>query len=263
MRAKLQTILVLLAAALLIAGCAAASGPGTPTPPLIPTPTAPPASRSTTPSAVVAPGDVERAVTATARAVTAAEMATLSGGAGEVFREPFDDNRNAWFTGVFREIETNAIEDGVFKVRWAGKGSSYELYELREVTNFIAAVDCQIYQGDLDGSCGLVFAQRRDAGFYKFELFKNYYRLYRVPPAGEPLLLVEGDPTGDMRPNAMNRLQVLRQGATIYLALNDAPLARVDDTALASGKVGLATDSYAPDGGVEIWLDNFVIWELP
>ncbi|MFQ3663551.1 MAG: hypothetical protein SNJ69_14310 [Chloroflexaceae bacterium] len=263
MRAQLHTTLALLAAALLIAGCAAASGPGTPTSLPTPAPTAPPASRGTTPSAIAAPGDVERAVTATARAVVAAEMATLIGGASEVFREPFDDNRNAWFTGVFQEIETNTIEDGVFKVRWAGKGSSYELYELRAVTNFSAAVDCQIHQGDLDGSCGLVFAQTRDAGFYKFELFKNYYRLYRVSPAGEPLLLVEGDPTGDIRPDAMNRLQVLRQGAAIYLALNDAPLTRVDDTALAGGKVGLATDSYAPDGGVEVWLDNFVIWELP
>ena len=32
--------------------------------------------------------------------------------------------------------------------------------------------------------------------------------------------------------------------------------------AQVTGKVGVSTNSYA-EGGVEIWFDNFVIWELP
>ncbi|MCX7790760.1 MAG: hypothetical protein N2378_08985 [Chloroflexaceae bacterium] len=257
MRVSPQTILALLVAALLVAGCTAAPGPGAPTAlPSPAPPTRPPALTATPP---VTTGDAERAATATALAAT--EIAALMDAATEVFREPFDDNRNAWFTGVFQEVETNVIEEGVLKVRWAGKGSSYELYEPRDVRDFIAAVDCQLYRGGPDGSCGLIFAQRRDAGFYKFELFENYYRLYRVPSAGEPLLLVEGDPAGVIRPSAMNRLQVIRQGASIRLLVNDTLLARVEDAALGAGKVGVATDSYAPNGGVEVWLDNFVIWE--
>jgi hypothetical protein len=204
----------------------------------------------------------EAAIEATAVAATA-EAEALFANATQVFRDEFVDNRNNWFTGVFQEIETDLIEDGVFKVIWAADGSSYELYEVRDFNSFIVQVDCLIYRGGLDGSCGLVFGQQNDIGFYKYEMFDNYYRLFYTSPDAEPTLLLEGEPTGVIRPGEPNQLRVARQGPRIILYLNDVRLAETSDSTYLNGKIGISTNSYLEEGGIEIWFDNFTIWELP
>jgi hypothetical protein len=205
----------------------------------------------------------EARATETAAVEATAETEQLFGGAVEVFSDEFVDNRNAWFVGVFQEIETDVIEDGVFKVIWADNGSSYELYEVSELANFIAEVDCRVAMGGADGSCGLVFGQQADAGFYKFELFEDYYRLFIVQPEGEPPILAEGNPAEIMRPGDWNRVRVVRQGDRIRVAVNGFPVADVDDLTFPIGKVGVSTNSYKDGPGVEVQFDNITIWELP
>jgi hypothetical protein len=253
-------------------------GSGLVVPTLEALPTRPPESTvEAAPTAVVGGGVVGGAVggaagaaqarTAEAEAAQAleatAEIGQLFSGAREVFKDEFVDNRNAWFVGVWEEIETDKIEDGVFKVIWAGSGSSYELYEVRDLTNFIAEVDCNVATGGADGSCGLVFGQKPDVGFYKFELFEDYYRLFIVQAEGDPPILTEGNPEGLVRPGDWNRLRVIKQGDRIRIYLNEAPLADVSDPTFPTGKVGVSTNSYLESTGVEVHFDNFVIWELP
>lgn len=201
-----------------------------------------------------------------ATAETAATIATADAArvaaAQRVFRDSFADNRNGWFTGRFDERETSRIEEGVFKVTWEAQGSSYELYELQEFADFGAEVECVVVAGGRDGSCGLVFAQTPDAGYYVFEVFADYYRLARTI-GGVWQTLAEGDPAGGFRPDAPNRLRVLRDGAAIRLYLNDQLLAVSADAALPAGRIGVQTGCYADQGGVEVWFDNFTIWELP
>lgn len=206
----------------------------------------------------------QTAEAAAAQALEAtAEIGQLFSGASEVFKDEFVDNRNAWFVGVWEEIETDKIEDGVFKVIWAGNGSSYELYELRDLTNFIAEVDCKVLTGGADGSCGLVFGQKPDVGFYKFELFEDYYRLFRVQAEGDPPILAEGNPEGLVRPADWNRLRVVKQGDRMRVFLNETLVADVSDPTFPTGKVGVSTNSYLEGEGVEVHFDNFIIWELP
>lgn len=183
--------------------------------------------------------------------------------ANQVFREEFVDNRNQWFTGVFREIERNTIEDGVFKITWLADGFSYELYQVRDFTNMIVEMDCLIVQGDRDASCGLIFGQNQDVGFYEFEVFEDYYRVTAYASGADPQTIIEGDPAGIIRPGETIRLQIVRQGAEVRAAINGVIVGTADDTTFPSGRVGLSTNSYLEEGGVEIWLDNFVIWELP
>ncbi|WP_370650032.1 family 16 glycoside hydrolase [Oscillochloris sp. ZM17-4] len=203
-------------------------------------------------------------VAATAQAEqTNAEVASLIASAKQVFKDEFVDNRNRWFTGVFEDIETDTIEDGVFKVSWAAKGTSYELYEVRELTNFVADVDCVVHQGGTDGSCSLVFAQKTDVGFYKFEVFDDYYRLFVVSSGSDPTNLAEGDPAGIVRPGEVNSLRVIKQGDQIRIFLNGTLLDTLSDSTYQTGKIGVSTNSYSESGGVEVWFDNFVIWELP
>lgn len=204
------------------------------------------------------------AIIAEAQALQAtAEIAAIFAGARQIFTDSFVDNRNAWFTGVFQEIETDKIEDGVFKVIWAANGTSYELYEVREVANFIAEVDCVVHQGGSDGSCGLVFGQKNEVGFYKYELFNDYYRLFIVSAEGDPVDIAEGDPTGVVVPDGVNRMRVIKRGDEIKIYLNDVLLDTVSDSTYPAGKIGVSTNSYNEQGGVEVWFDNFTIWELP
>ncbi|WP_124682032.1 hypothetical protein [Candidatus Viridilinea mediisalina] len=199
----------------------------------------------------------EAAIMATAEAEALFAQATL------IFRDEFVDNRNAWYTGVFQEIETNTIEDGVFKVHWSGRGTSYELYMVRELGNMIAEAECQIIAGARDASCGLIFGQREDIGYYKYEIFSDYYRLFRVPVIGEPITLLEGNPAELWQANAANHLRVIREGEHISITLNEVLLGAATDATYLEGKVGVTTSSYSDEGNVELWFDHFAIWELP
>ncbi|WP_161569278.1 zinc-ribbon domain-containing protein [Candidatus Oscillochloris fontis] len=214
-------------------------------------------------ASVVRTAEAATAQAASAAAQVEAEVATLIASAKLIFSDAFVDNRNAWFTGVFEEIETDKIEDGVFKVQWSARGTSYELYEVRKFTNFIVEVDCLVYQGGGDGSCSLVFDQENDVGFYKYEVFDDYYRLFVVGSSGDPIMLSEGDPVGIVKAGDVNRLRVIRQGAQIRIFLNGTLLDTLSDSTYQGGKIGVSTNCYNDAGGVEIWFDNFSIWELP
>lgn len=202
------------------------------------------------------------APTQTAQAVEA-EVSSLFASSRRVFYDEFVDNRNAWFTGVFQEIELDLIEDGVFKVIWTGRGTSYELYELSSFTNFISEVDCRIARGGGDGSCSLVFSQQRDVGFYKFEFFIDYFRLFTVPAEGELVTLVEGDPRLFTTIGDVNRLRVIKQGDRIRLFINGVLVGDLRDATYPSGRIGVSTTCYREEGGVEVHFDNFGIWSLP
>jgi hypothetical protein len=250
----------LLCLALTLAGCGGPQAAAeTPTP--APTAEVSQATATAAPTVTPDPGPALTAEAATAVVVRTAEAEALLAEATLVFQDEFVDNRNAWFVGVLNELETDLIEDGVFKVIWSGKGTSYELYEVRELTSFIAEVDCLVV-GEGDGSCSLVFGAQEDQALYKFELFADYYRLYIVQPPGEPQLLAEGNPAQLLREGEPNRLRVVRRGDDITAFVNGAPVAEAADLTYLTGKVGLSSNSY-DEAGVEVWFDNFVIWELP
>lgn len=215
---------------------------------------------------------VERtALVATSEALTeqqAALQATVEAqqlfvSAKLIFSDEFVDNRNNWFTGSFSEEERDIIKDGVFQVHWSGKGTSFELYEVRPLTDFIVQVDCVVIKGDLNGSCGIVFAHNRGVGMYKYEVFNDYYRLSLVQTDKDVELLLEGDPKGIVKPNNTNRLKVIRHNGQVQLFLNDRLLDSDDDITFTSGKIGISTSSYDETNAVEVWFDNFFIWELP
>lgn len=201
------------------------------------------------------------AATAVAADTTAADA--LFASATQVFRDEFVDNSNSWFTGQVSDIETDRIEDGVFKVIWTGKGTTYEPYVERQFANFIAELDCKAQQGGSDAGCGLIFGEETDVGFYKFEVYEDYYGLYAVPLEEGVPALVEGDPAGIVRPGDWNRLRVVRQGDTISVYLNGTLLGSASDTTYPGGNVGVSTSSFNEAGGVEVWFDNLTIWELP
>lgn len=191
------------------------------------------------------------------------ELEQLFATAREVFREEFVDNSNAWATGVISDIETDTIEDGVIKIAWTGRGTTYEPWVERELTNFIADTDCIVQQGGTDGSCGLVFSLQEGTGFYSFDVYPDYYSLVSVPADGDTIVLAEGDPAAFYRAGDWNRLRVIKQGPRIRAYLNNILLADVSDERFPTGRVGISSGSFNEAGGVEVWLDNFVIWELP
>jgi len=230
-------------------------------PSVTPLPTATPDRRAT---ATTIAATTTAKVEATNIAVTAtADHERLTARAKLIFRDEFVDNRNAWYTGLFQEIETNLIEDGVFKVNWAGRGTSYELYMVRDFSDFIAEIDCQLVEQPATASCGLIFSLIDDTGYYKYELFEDYYRLFLVRAVGEPKILAEGNPAELIMLGMPNRLRIVREGERIRTFLNGTALDEIYDATYLSGKIGITTSSYTEAGGSAIWFDNFVIWELP
>lgn len=258
----------------LLTACGGSPPPPTATPTPFPTVIATPDATATTiaqlasttaqaaTASAQAAGATAEAATATAVVAATAEAEQLFARARQVFRDQFVDNRNAWYTGVFQDIESNTIADGVFKVNWTGRGTSYELYMVRDLNNFITEVDCRIVQGGSEASCGLIFGQNEDIGYYKYELFEDYYRLFLVRAVGEPLTLAEGSPGELFALDEPNRLRVVREGERLRIFLNGVLLAEASDATYPSGKVGVTTSSYSDEGGVELWFDDFVIWEL-
>ncbi|NTU83463.1 MAG: DUF1080 domain-containing protein [Chloroflexales bacterium] len=214
-------------------------------------------------AATGAASQVQTAQAATAVAAAGAEADAILASATQVFRDEFVDNRNTWFTGEVSEIETDKIEDGVFKVIWSGRGSTYEEYQLRDFTNFVAELDCKAQQGGVDAGCGIVFGEETDVGYYKFNVYEDYYSLFVVPSDDAAPALLEGDPSDIVNVGDWNRLRVVKQGDQISIYLNDVPLGSVSDSTYTSGKIGVATSSYTEEGGVEVWFDNFTLWELP
>jgi hypothetical protein len=259
---------------LLLTACGGAPPPPTATPTAFPTVRATPDATATSMARLAsataqaatasaqAAGATAEAATATAVVAATAEAEQLFARARQVFRDQFVDNRNAWYTGVFQAIETNTIEAGVFKVNWTGRGTSYELYMVRDLNDFMAEVDCRIVQGGTEASCGLIFGQNEAIGYYKYELFEDYYRLFLMRAVGEPLTLAEGNPGELFARDEPNRLRAVREGERLRIFLNGVLLAEAFDGTYPSGKVGITTSSYHDAGGVEIWFDDFVIWEL-
>ena len=240
------------------------------TPTVIDTPTATPSPTATPDSAATATASAQAAAlatTATAEvaAIVAAttETADLAERLEPIFVEEFVDNRNFWFTGQFNDLETNAIDEGFFKVWWAGRGTSYEVYEVTRLTDFFAETECRLIAGEADASCGLVFAHSREIGFYKFEVFQDYVRLFRYEESkGEPEVLFEQNLALPLTPEDAVRLQVIREGTWIRFAINEERLGEIEDATLGEGAVGISTASYRNEGDVEIWFERLAIYRV-
>jgi hypothetical protein len=183
--------------------------------------------------------------------------------ATEAFRDEYNDNSNGWLTGSVGDNEVDLIEDGVFKVKWAAKEASYETYGEREFTNFIAQLDCKIEKGGVDGACGIIFAETEGVGYYRFQVYEDYYSLYKIEPDKDSPPLLEGDPSDQINKGDWNHMRVMRRGDEISIYLNEELLGTFNDSSFGTGHVGVSTASFAEAGDVEVWFDNFTIWELP
>ena len=80
------------------------------------------------------------ALTATAEITSDFELAEV------VLDEPFRNNRNFWFTGQFSATETISVTEGVLRIRWDGKGASYEVY-VEDLVDFIAERHMSVVAG--------------------------------------------------------------------------------------------------------------------
>jgi hypothetical protein len=228
-----------------------------------PQPTATTAPTATVDAAATAAVATARVVeqqqrTAVAVAATATEAALVEP-AKQVFRDTFDDNRNAWFVGRFREHEQNTIISGTFQVLHEAPGSSFELYQNRTFASFMADIDCQVLTA-AKGSCGLVFGAGKGVR-WSFELFSDYYRL-SLYEGEEGSVLLEGDPAPLVKADGWNSLRVLRRDGQIRLYANGSLLRALDDERLPEGYVGVETGAYQEQGAgsVKVQLDNFTLW---
>lgn len=190
------------------------------------------------------------------------DIAELTAGSSLVFRDEFVDNRNNWFLGRFNDEETNIIENGIFRVIRDVSGRSFELYQVRPLTNFVAEVDCLVVE-DKEGGCGIVYGQNDNVGRWDFDIYTDYFQLNLIETEGATRLL-EGDPTGIVKPNDWNRVTIVRRDGLTFFYVNGTYLGMVDNPTFERGYVGVLTTSYQDEGAgaVEIQFDNFVVSEF-
>jgi hypothetical protein len=215
-----------------------------------------------TATAATATGEAVRIAPTQTVIAAATEIAAIRAQATTVFAEDFVDNRNFWKLGAAGEFETTDLVDGTFQVTWSGKMSSSEFYELAEFRNFLAEAACRVIENPASGSCAVTFNWQSGIGYYRFELFEDYYRLFLQLQDQEPLILAEGRPQTAYLADTFNRITVWREGPRIRVFVNDILLADAEDSALIVGKVGISTASYSADKPVVVRFDGLMIATL-
>jgi len=130
-----------------------------------------------------------------------------------------------------------------------------------ELTDYLVEVDAQAVTMPAGGQYGLVFRYVDDDNFYVFTIRNQEYALL-VQTDGIWDAIIDFTTTEQIRTteDAINRLGVLAEGATLTLLVNDGPLAQVEDTTFSSGGIGLVAATYS-EGGLAVGFDNLELWQ--
>lgn len=196
----------------------------------------------------------------------AALACSLAGGAaqnlpeGVLFQDDFSDSSSGW-DQVNSEEGITDYENGVYRIWvnaaetdiWANPGLDF--------TNTVVEVDATKVGGPDDNDFGVVCRYQDVNNFYFFVISSDGYYAIGKFMGGEYKLIG----TEQMLPdeaihqgNASNQIKADCVGSHLVLHVNGSKLTDVEDTAFASGDVGLIAGSFG-EIGVDIHFDNFVV----
>jgi serine/threonine-protein kinase len=236
-----------------------------------PTPTAVAPTATATATPTPAPSATPTRTPSPIPTVTPAASTALSPSVAPVtwtvtLADAFVDNANDWIVSEYEDdwgAVTRVITDGTYlwTLSAAQSVSRWCMPEITSTGDLYLAVDAQRLRGPEDASYGLVF--RHAAG--------NYY-LFGVRDDGYVRLSLWYDYAWDViqdwvetpvvRPGAVNRLEVLAQGAQFTLAVNGDTVIEAEDDQLAAGESGLSAMLITP-GEAVFRFDNFELRAQP
>jgi hypothetical protein len=242
----------LLVVALMTAACSSQAIAPTPAPTPIPTtvPTIVP-----TIAATIAPTSVPVA------APTPSVVATK-----ELFRDDFSTPSKSWFTGKVDNGSIYEYVNGGYRIYVGADDATQSVYLSGKTTNVSIEVDVKRLGGPDDGRFGIVCRGDGATGAtgYAFAIgANNLYGIYKTVKS-TPLALAEYylQPSSIATGNAVNHLRADCIGNTLALYVNGQKLVEVQDSAFATGSIGLmASTGESTQKGVDAFFDNYVARE--
>jgi hypothetical protein len=180
--------------------------------------------------------------------------------AGVLFQDDFSDTSSGWDRVDVDEGVTD-YADGVYRIFvntdstdvWANPGLNF--------TDTIIEVEATKVGGPDDNDFGIICRYEDTNNFYSFIISSDgFYAIVRVEDGVQEIIGSE-----DMMPsdaietgNVTNDIKVDCVGSTLTLYANGSQLLSVEDTAFASGDVGLLAGTFDTPG-TDIHFDNFVV----
>ena len=133
-------------------------------------------------------------------------------------------------------------------------------YHNKVYTDFSAGVDAAAVYGSVAGGYGLVFRMVDADNYYYFGVSnQGTWGLWKRTSQVWQALLGPTDSSAINTGAVWNHLQVLCEGTSITLYVNDVFVGSTTDGSFASGRIGLMGES-ADVGGVQMVFDDLAVW---
>jgi len=182
-----------------------------------------------------------------------------------VFRDNFTTPDSGWWVSADDIGDTFYTEEGLYGI-WLASVDAYIFSWAPNAggfpADFVAEVDAAKVFGPDDGSYGIIWGLDND-NFYWFEVSADgWYTLNRMSDGewDEPVIDWTESPEINLS-DIPNQLRVSAFGDEISLTINGIRIDAVTATSFGPGGIGLIAGAYEnPD--VEVWFDNFQVWQL-
>ena len=169
--------------------------------------------------------------------------------------------KNGWSVGHHSNERLEGLRTiGNGKYRWEVAAREDFIWsstvKIKNLSDFYLAVDIQHISGPMtSASYGVVF-RVDDDDYYLFEIAGGNFCTASLQIGDEWITLIDWTHMNIIKTREVNRLAVVANGSHFLFFINDQYVGEVEDSRLATGRVGLSTGLWEGDEAV-FEFDNF------
>ncbi|MCP4544374.1 MAG: serine/threonine protein kinase [Chloroflexi bacterium] len=164
-----------------------------------------------------------------------------------IFCDTFNSNENDWYTGEYDGDLISGeklITDG--KYRWDATVNEDAIWwSIPDVTldnDFYLTVKARRISGVENGQYGLIFRKSDKDNYAIFKLQDDSSFKFSLRHEGEWDTVIDWTETSAARPNKVNRVTVIAQGASYTFYVNDQYVGEAQDDRLSQGQAGMVIE---------------------
>ncbi len=196
--------------------------------------------------------------------VTFPPTATTAGRAGQqngqtILYDDFTDPDPGWGDPYSAEDSSYYFQNGKYFFNVLTEDYRLQNYIEYQMENSQVNVDVNIEQPATDGSVGVICRYQDHDNYYGLRISEDgLYSIYKRVD-GEETAILDWTPSSLIPTDGSSfQLNATCQGTQLAVGINGRQLGQVMDTDLASGYVGLVTDTWQ-NGGLVISFDNYEV----
>jgi hypothetical protein len=115
------------------------------------------------------------------------------------------------------------------------------------VSDFHLSVNCKHIRGSRAGSSwGIIFRIQDNQNYYCFRVADTQFFAFSINKGGQWLKIMDSDRTDAIKPDGVNRAEVIAHATHFTFLVNGQVVHEIDDDRLSQGLVGLAIEAYTP-----------------